>query len=358
MDNTIIQQGSFLAAGTSAAPGNTVLSLRQGVDWIRVYNYTQIGTAQTVQVGVEYYWQFGMSTATAGGIAYMKSNAANALSLERWLPVGAFTVVDTTIPIVGATIAITAVTSANPSLVLTGNTAGLSAGSAVRLVNVTGGYQLGAMTFTVGAVVTNESFALAYFNGETLGFIPATNGYYEVVSYENYFAPSHNWIVNWVDNGDGVTSNITLSVNTQLQVGAQVRFTVPVAFSSVPTATNSFDLLDQVQATVTSINFATNTITVNIPVAAFGTWVFPPAASYPFSPAMVVPIGENTAVANAQVPPINSLLDATINTGAINMILQGGVSLPGGSVSGGGARDLMFWAAGKSFSSTPQNPLT
>ena len=354
MDNTIIQQGSFLAAGTSAVPEPTTLNLRMGVDWLRVYNFTQIGTAQTTVVGVEYYWQYGMGS---NGIAYMKSNAANALSLERLVGVGSFTLVDSTVPIVGTTIAITAVTAANPSLVLTGTTTGLNAGqSAVRLVNVTGGYQLGGITFTVGAVVGSTSFALAYFNGTDLGFTPATNGFYEVVSYENYFAPAHNWILNWVDNGDGATSDITLSVNTQLQVGAQVRFTVPVAYSTVPTKTNSFSQLDQVQASVTAINFTTNVITVNIPVANYGTWEFPPAASYPFSPAMVVPIGENTALANAQIPPINSLLDATINTGYIGMILQGGISLPGGSVSGGGVRDQMFWVAGKSFSSTPQNP--
>ena len=52
MDNTIIQQGFFVSDGS-----NKIISLRSDVDWMRVYNTSELAAQNNV--GVEYYWQRG-----------------------------------------------------------------------------------------------------------------------------------------------------------------------------------------------------------------------------------------------------------------------------------------------------------
>jgi hypothetical protein len=126
-----------------------------------------------------------------------------------------------------------------------------------------------------------------------------------------------------------------MSVTHGFTVGQEVRIIVPDAFGMTE--------IDGLQGTITAIDTTTttgNSITVDIDSTAFTTFAFPLAAAVPFSPAMVVPLGE------AATSPYENLLDdATINTGYIGMILAAGADSPAGVTS-----DVIYWVAGKSFS--------
>ena len=71
--NTVMQQGSFTSTGVAVT-----LQIRSGIDWMRVYNTTQMAANQTTAVGVKYYWQKGMANFTA--LADYHAAASSALS--------------------------------------------------------------------------------------------------------------------------------------------------------------------------------------------------------------------------------------------------------------------------------------
>ena len=105
--------------------------------------------------------------------------------------------------------------------------------------------------------------------------------------------------------------------------------------------------LDGVQATIVAIGQAdndgvTNTITIDQDTTGFSAFAFPLTTDPGFTPAQVVPMGENTAEAlNAGA---NILGDSTNNVGYVGIQLQAGAASPAGVAS-----DVIYWVAGKSF---------
>src|SRR5580698_7214096 len=156
MDGTIIGQGSFVAAYSSANPnpgsatnqaGNAItIAIPSGVDWLKVYNYTKAGQngvttayfqgTANASIGTEFYWQRGMAAGT--GMVYYKGATTAAIAQDT-LVSGGFTLYDPSgqtngaLPLLSAPVATTASTNATRPVVSTGNTAGVSVGSIVRL---------------------------------------------------------------------------------------------------------------------------------------------------------------------------------------------------------------------------------
>lgn len=324
-------QGSFTSNGNAQ-----ILQIREGIDWINVYNTTQMAASQTTAVGVQYYWQFGMPQGAM--IAYFKSNAANATNLTQFSTTGGFTIVNNTINIPGPAITISAVSSANPPVVSTTNTGNLTAGNIVRLYNVTGGQQLGAIDWTIGSVVTNTSFTLAY--GPTT-IAAATTGQYRQIPYDYYFYPPTRVITNISQATQAI---VTFSVTHAFTVGQEVRFQIPTVSSLAYGMTQLNGLL----GTIVAINQAdangyTNTITVNINTSAFTAFAFPLTTDPVHSQAMVTPVGENSA--QAIISGSNYIGDSEVNQGFLGISLAGGAGHPGGANA-----DVIYWVAGKSFS--------
>lgn len=328
-DNTIIQQGRFTSDGAAKT-----LQIRSDVDWFKIYNTTIAAGAQTTAVGVEYYWQRGFP---AGAMwEYKKSNAANAADLSVYATSGGFTLVDSTVVTLGAlnngSTAVSAVSSAAIPVATVGSTAGMAAGNIVRMYNVTGAQQLGGFDFTVGYnTFSATTFSLDYMSQIVAG----TTGSFRVVPFDPIYYPRRRYITKITKAASAV---VTMSVTHGYKVGQLVRFVVPAEFGMIE--------MDGLQGTITAINTTTtsgNTITVNIDSSAFTTFAWPLTAVNPFTAAEVVPMGEDTAAAlNAGV---DTLTDATINTGYI------GISFPAGANSPGGAtNDVLYWVAGKSFS--------
>ena len=331
-------QGSFTSDGTTK-----ILQIRADVDWINVYNITQMAANQTTAVGVQYYWQRGFPQGAM--IAYFKSNAANAANLSQYLTTGGFSLVNNTLNVPGPSIAITAISAATPPVVSTGNTAGLVTGSIVRIFSTLSAKQLGGLDYTVGTIVANTSFTLAYLNTVVaMNSVAGTTGTYRMIPYDPYFYPPTRLIANIVPATMTTQSIVTLTVNHNFTVGQVIRFVVPTVTSTA----YGMAQLDGVQATIVAINEAdndgfTNTITVDVDTTSFGTFKWPLSADPVHTPAQVVPVGENTAQAIAS--GTNILGDSEVNLGFIGISLTGGADHPGGADD-----DVIYWVAGKSFS--------
>ena len=101
--------------------------------------------------------------------------------------------------------------------------------------------------------------------------------------------------------------------------------------------------MNNVQATVTAISVANNTITIDVDTTGFTAFAFPLTANVPFTLALAVPVGMDTGAANTA--GVDVLADAVYNNAIIGIKLQPGVLSPAGVVS-----DQICWKAGISFS--------
>lgn len=330
-DNTIIQQGRFTSLGSAVN-----LNLRAGTDWMRVYNITAAAAPQTTAVGVEYFWQLGFPAGAAWEYKKAGSSVAGA-NLITYNATGGFTAIDSTINqygVVNATV--TAVSTGSTPIVTNSGTNGLTAGNIVTMINVAGAPQLGGMEFTVGYnTLTSGTFSLDYMSQLA---VAGTTGSWKLVKYDPIYYPRRRFITKITQASQAV---VTMSVTHGYKVGQLVRIIVPAVFGMVQ--------MNGLQATIVAINTTTtsgNTITLDIDSTSFTAFAFPSAATIgtgAFTPAQVVPMGEDTAEALATGGDI--LSDATTNTGYIGMYLAAGADSPAGQVN-----DVIYWQAGKSFS--------
>lgn len=323
MNGTIIQQGRFIADGTAET-----IAVRSDIDWMYVINSTIADDdTQTTAVGVEYYWQRGMTADT--GIEYRKSNAASAAQLTTLLASGGFTLQDTSDQAPEAVNAtITAVSNAAIPVVTNSGTNLLVAGDIVRLINITGAQQLGGIDYTVGVnTLSNTTFSLDYM----AQIVTATSGSWRRLPNEPQFYPRRRTISGITAAASAV---ITMTVTHGFTVGQAVRIKCPAAFGMTE--------IDSLIGNITAINTGTNTITVDIDSTAFTAFSFALTAATPFVLPEVIPVGETVNETFA-----NTLDDATDNQSLIGMRLAAGVDSPAGVTS-----DVIYWRAGKSFSVT------
>lgn len=321
-------QGKFVSAGT-----NVMVPIRAGVDWMMVFNFTAASATATPGEGVFFFWQLGMAPGTA--IEIHKSDGTDVLNMTT-LASGGFTLFDTTINIPGPAIAVTAISNATPPVVDTGNTAGLADGDIVRLYNITGAQQLGGIDFTVGDVVASTSFTLAFMRS----IVAATTGNYRRIPFDPYFYPPIRIITKISQATEAI---VTLSVTHKFTIGQTIRFVIP----TVTAAAFGMTELNGVQADIIAINQAdgdgvTNTITVDVDTSGFTAFAWPLTGDGGFTPAQVVPVGENSAI--AQASGVSVLGDAEFNTGTIGITLGGGAQGPAGQNN-----DVIYFIAGKSF---------
>ena len=331
MDNTIIQQGRFTSNGI-----NLSLAIRSDVDWIEVYNYTQALAVQVGAVGVKFKWFRGMPADSA----FETTKGALGAAGEFVVVAGGFTLVDTDLAPLGTLHTdVTAISNAAIPVVTETAVNGLTAGDVIRLTNIAGGVQLSGMDFTVGySTLTAGTFSLEYMPQ----IVAATTGNWQKVnlgSFGSPFYPTRRYITAVSNAAQAV---IRLSVTHRFSVGQKVRISIPSQYTMT---------LAPTIATIVAVNTATaaagNTITVDLDTTGLGVFAFPTTAvaAAGFTPAMVVPVGEDTAVALAA--GTNILADATNNRNYIGIRLAAGVDSPAGQ-----ANDVIYWRAGKSFSVT------
>jgi len=334
--NTVIQQGNFVSTGTA-----TTIKLASGIDWMEVINWTNTTNPNdSEQYGFRYYWQLGMDNNDglmdfydknlSAGATYTSTNTTVAIS--EFVGANGFTYVDSSVQNPGNRVAITAVSTANPPVVSTGSTAGLSAGSIVRLTNTTGALQLGGIDFSIDTIVASTSFRLPYMAQLSAA---ATAGYYRLIAFNPLFYPSTRFISKVTKASQAVvTLTVSIVENSRAwQIGQKIRFNIPAEYGMVE--------LDGVQANIVAVDYVNNTITIDVDSTSFTTFAFPLTAAVPFTPAQAIPFGE-TADANIANP--NLLDDSVINTGYTGMLLAAGNNGPAGAEG-----DIIYWRAGKSF---------
>ncbi len=395
MDGTILSQGVFLAnfAGlTNPNAGNasigqanaTILNIPSGVDWIKVRNFTQYGTVGSAagayfngtangSVGFEFFWQRGMAAGSA--MVSYKAAATAAVSVDT-IASGGFTLYDPSgqtagaLPLVGNAVATTASTNATRPVVSTGNTAGISVGSVVRMSN-TAQTDVNGIDMVVGAVTANTSFTLLTATNP-LATAPGAiggAGFYRLINYDPLFYPRNRYVVKITQ---AVNAQVSTSVAHGLTPGQAVRFSIPAVSGMIqlnPSPANNYEPV-VVESVVDDYNF-----TINIDTSAFTAFTWPTIAQQPSSFPQVVPFGEDTATSLSslfsQIPEVNGaqifgtqsglLADATTNTGFLGIILgNGGVGLelttpiigPSGSIAWSAGNvatpDKLYWVAGKS----------
>lgn len=316
MDGTIIQQGFFTANGAAVT-----LNVRSGVDWVEIINFTQIQAA-AADTGYKFEWQLGMPNGI--GIESQSNGASTAVNL---VPTAAnnFVLIDSSLNPNGPAVVVAGSTNATRPVV-TANIAGLSDGDVVRLINVPGQLNLSGYDFSIDAV-GGGTFRIA----NTLANAPGaagTGGFYRRIAFDPIFYPRHRSIVNISQAAQAV---VTTSVDHGYTVGQELRMRVPAAFGMIE--------MDNLEVDVVAIT--AETFTINVDSTGFTAFHFPLAAAIPFTPALVVPIGEE---ANALNSDPNLLNDATVNTAFIGIKLAAGQDSPAGQNG-----DLIFWKVGKSF---------
>lgn len=348
-------QGYFTSTGAAQ-----ILQIPSGLDYIWVKNWTQYGASGAGQ-GVEFYWQLGMPQGR--GLIQTKTSSTNALVPAQLAATKGFYLINSTINIPSTSEAITTIDGDGGAyggpLVNTGNTLGLpvtavvgadNPAGVVRLFNITGGTQYNALDFSVANVVLNTSFDLIFMSPQA----DATTGTYRIIPFDPYYYPTYRYIsdICVATAGTAGTGNpalqsnqaiVTLTVTHGYTVGQEIRFLIPTVNATAFGMTQ----LNQVQATIIAVgdldaNGIPNTIRVNVDVSGFTAFAFPVTGDPAFTPAMVIPFGENTA--QALQSNVNILGDATVNTAYFGIQLQAGAGSPAG-VSG----DLIYWVAGKSF---------
>ncbi len=334
MDGTIIQQGTFISTGNAVT-----LQIRSDVDWMKVYNYSAIaGTTQFA--GTEFYWQRGMVAKDC--IVNYHAAASQAISTSACQTTGVngslvngFTLVDSSVQTFGPAVAFSAISTATPPRVTSaaGVLAALNTGDVVILTNIAGAPQFGGYAFTV-TVIDDTHFDLT--NASTLA-VAGTTGFWRKIPNPPLFYPRRRLITKISSAAQAV---VTTSVDHGYTVGQEVRFSIPAAFG-MPELDELFGMVAGGQfATIVAVPDA-HTFTINVDTTAFTAFAFPLAAAVPFTPAEVVPFGENTAQAITSM--VDPLGDATINTGYIGIILAGGLSSPAGQNT-----NVIYWLAGKS----------
>lgn len=358
MANTTTQSGTFVSTGLPV-----IIPIRTGIDWFKVWNYTQAGVTPTVQYnGFEFTWFNGMAPGT-GIIQYMGAasgaSAGSNVVYTDTLVSGGFTLLDTSFYTTSTVqVGTTPFLSHASSAVGTFASNVFLVGQTVRLTNVIGGLlSLNGIELTVTAV-TGTTATFGYLNSTTgNGFSSSANTGFTATLIPNQpeFYPRRRTITSIVP---GATTVVTLSVTHQFTVGQEVRFRIPLPYGTISN-------LDTIKGTIIAINPSTNTITLDTPSSGL-VWAWP-GDQQPLTFAQIVPVGENSPYVqnNIILNPQNPIADATVNRAILGMYLGTGgfgVFNPAQALSGPAGtpatpNDVIYWQGGCNFSSNIIVPL-
>lgn len=269
------------------------ISLPTGYDSIEITNLTDVVTTGSSAI------IFAKSIpGSLPGYARLSTNSGVGFALDESVIIadGFTPISNATGTAIGAAVAVTSITQANPAVLATATT--VTAGDVIRVYGTTDMHQIAGMDFTVGTVVAGVSMELAYLN--SAGFAdPASAGFYRQIPFDETFYPKARSIVAITQAAQAV---VTLSVTHRYVAGEQVRMTVPVGWGMTQ--------MNGLVATIVAVNTTTNTITLDVNSTGFTAFAFPTSAvtdtgvSFP----QVCPIGEKAAV-----PYGNLYDDAKIN---------------------------------------------
>lgn len=329
---TLILQGKFTSAGT-----DKTISMRSDWDYMIVQNETALIQAAA---DLAFQFEFQRGQTDGRGTVWTKLGAvANDPVTVGQIAAGVgFVRVDMSGNPLSAPVAITSATNATEPVFSTGSTAGLAAGSIVRISAMDEQVDLNGYDFAIDTIVANTSFTMAAPLATAPGVAESTGGLYRIVNFQPLFYPRFRYIANITRAAQAV---ITTTVPSGYAVGQKVRVIVPISSQS-GVSDYGMTEINGLEGTIVAINDAvgTQTITLDINSSAFTAFTFPTAAkaAVPLVKAIVVPSAMNVGYARQQ--NVDELSDARDNRGLIGVRLVGGAASPGGAAS-----DVMYWRA-------------
>lgn len=273
----LIAGGSFVA---SASVNRQQIQVSDKPDFIWVRNRTDWGDA-SASTSVESWWRQGMAQNAAQ--TSDQAVTTNILS-SNVVTSNGFRVYNTTEPPVFAALAGTAISKANPAVVLMTNTGSIQVGDVVKTIDPLGMLQIGGYDFEVTAVSANTSITLN-LDSSAQATAATTNSIQLYIP--SRFFPRWRYIVP-LSGSAGITQAaqcvVSFSVTHDFSVGEYVSFRVPSQFG-MSEINNQKGIVQAVTQ---------YTITVAIDTSGFTAFTLPAStvvASNPFSPAIVVPAG-------------------------------------------------------------------
>lgn len=267
----IVYRGSLVSTGSPQT-----ISIPAGFDEFHIRNRTNLAGGAGI---VESIWYSGMAAGSA-----ITDTLAGGTITRTVITAAGFTYSDSSTAVLGAANAITVITNATPAVVSAATTPVV--GDIVRIYGSTAMLQVSGMDFSVTAVNPGVAFTIGYL--PAAGFAAAaTAGFYRTLPFDYPFYPRKRFITAITAAASAV---ITLSVTHGYVVGEKVKVYVPAAFGMTQ--------INGQLGTITAINTATNTITVDIDSSAYTAFAFPTSAtaaagmSFPH----IVPAGENASI--------------------------------------------------------------
>lgn len=336
--HTLMYQGSFTSDAT-----NKTISIRSDWDYMEVENETALIQA-TADLAFKFTFQRGQTNGR-GNVWTKLGNVANdPLTVAQIAAGGGFFYVDMSGARLGSSVSMTSSTNATRPVFTVSSTAGVKAGTVVRLASVSGQENLNGYDFSVDDIDNGggTNFRIAGTLATAPGAVGA-NGTYRIVNFDHLFYPRFRYIANISQAANAV---VTVTVPSGYAVGQKVRVIVPTSSQS---GTSDFGMteINGLEGTITAVNNAvgTQTVTLDIDSSGFTAFTFPTAAkaAIPLRKAMLVPSAMDVGYARAQ--SVDELSDARDNRGLIGVKLIGGAAGPGGASS-----DVMYWRVWKAES--------
>jgi hypothetical protein len=334
---------SFIGKWNYTNPATSVavnIPMTDKPDWVIVKNLTDWGDGTTV-TSVESEWFSGM--AAGAYISMDQTITTNALSSNAGTS-GGFTFIDQSNPPTYTKVAVTAV-NGTTFVVSTGNTAGISVGDFIRLINITSALELsGFGTYEVTAVTANTSITLGFVATSGLTVTNGTTGYYQKV-YPNNFYPKYAYPVAITQ---ATQAKIYFGKFNDYSVGEMVDFQIPTLYGMTQLSNltaQSRGPARVLQVTNTFSNGSSNpesSIVIDVDTTGFTAFAVPTSAQYAtagnHSPAVCFPAGSGVVPLNGSAtiplsPPGTNLVDAfdnhdqyVMNLG-LNVVGEGGSNM-------------------------------
>ena len=322
---------SFIGSWTytnAATPLAQNIPMTAKPDWVFVKDLTNWGAQSTAANPIYSEWFSSMAAGSYLALGQPSATGASVTTYASQGTSGGFTFIDQANPPTFTKVAITAV-NGTTFVVSTSNTAGLSVGDTVRLINVVGGQQIsGSNLYQITAISANTSITLGYAaSAASAGLVVAngTTGFYQKV-YPGQVLPNTLPVAYITQATQAVVYFFRQHPYTP---GELVDFQIPTPYGmtqlsnlTAKSGSGPFTNNPSGAARVLSVtNSATvSSITIDVNTTGFTAFQFPTSAAFAggASPAVCIPAGSGVVPLNGSAtipasPPGTNLVDAFDN---------------------------------------------
>ena len=341
-----------------ATPVAVNIPMTDRPDWVVVKNLSDWGDTTAV-TGIQSEWFSSM--AQGSYLGYDQTVTTNALASNVGTT-GGFTFVDQTNPPTYTRVSMTAINGAT-FVVSTANTAGISVGDLVRLINVVSAHELSGFLYQVTAVSAGVSVTLGYAataataKGSTYG--NGTTGFLQKV-YPGFMYPALRQVL---FISQATQAKVYFARQNDFTPGQMVDFQIPTPYGMIQLSNltgRAQSIIPGNKAGPARVLVSTNTasessITLDYDTTGFTAFTYPTSANFAngASPPVCFPAGSGIVPFNGSAtiplsPPGTNLVDAFDNRAQYVMNL-------GTSVVGAASANMVVMAFKADFNNAITN---